>query len=192
MYKGSRFLATLNPNGYVAPRARIQHSELHLGSNVFIDDHVVIFQHADGGPVELGDGVHLYQETIIETGPRGCVKIGEGTHIQPRCQFTAFEAPIRIGRRVQIAPHCAFYPYDHGFLPGQPIHLQPLHTKGEIVVEDDAWLGFGVIVLSGVRIGKGAVVGAGSVVKDDIPAGAIAAGLPARVIKMRSDLALTR
>ena len=45
-----------------------------------------------------------------------------------------------------------------------------------------------MIVLSGVRIGKGAVVGAGSVVTDNIPDGAIAAGAPARVVKMRDDL----
>ena len=50
---------------------------------------------------------------------------------------------------------------------------------------DDAWLGYGVIVLDGVRIGKGAVVGAGSVVTEDIPDGGIAVGVPARVVKMR-------
>ena len=70
----------------------------------------------------------------------------------------------------------------------EPIRSQPLQTKGGIVIEDDVWLGFGVIVLDGVRIGKGAVIGAGSVVTKDIPEGAIAAGIPARVIKMRSDL----
>ena len=63
-----------------------------------------------------------------------------------------------------------------------------MQTKGGIVIEDDVWLGFGVIVLDGVRIGKGAVIGAGAVVTKDIPEGAIAAGIPARVIKMRSDL----
>ena len=50
------------------------------------------------------------------------------------------------------------------------------------------WLGFGVIVLSGVSIGKGAAVGAGSVVISDIPDNAIAVGNPARVVKMRKDL----
>jgi len=69
------------------------------------------------------------------------------------------------------------------------IKNQPLQTKGGILIEDNVWLGFGVIVLSGVRIGKGAVIGAGSVVTDDIPAGAIAVGVPARVVKMRCDLA---
>ena len=86
---------------------------------------------------------------------------------------------------MQIAPNCAFYPYNHGIEPGKLIQEQPLYSKGDIIVGDDAWLGFGVIVLDGVRIGKGAVVGAGSVVTEDIPDGGIAVGVPARVVKMR-------
>jgi acetyltransferase-like isoleucine patch superfamily enzyme len=92
---------------------------------------------------------------------------------------------IQIGCGVQIAPNCAFYPYDHGFARGQLIMEQPCKTKGGIIIDDDAWLGHGVIVLDGVRIGKGAVIGAGSVVTNDIPDGAIASGIPSRVVKMR-------
>ncbi|MBK8161647.1 MAG: hypothetical protein IPK65_00400 [Gammaproteobacteria bacterium] len=62
---------------------------------------------------------------------------------------------------------------------------QPLVTKGGIVVGDDAWLGYGVIVLDGARIGRGAIIGAGSIVTGDIPEGVIAAGAPAKVIKAR-------
>ena len=114
--------------------------------------------------------------------------MGRNTHIQPKCQFSAYKSSILIGSNVQIAPNCAFYPYNHGCGSGRLIMDQPLQTKGDIIVEDDAWLGFGVIVLSGVRIGEGAVVGAGSVVNQPIPDGAIAVGTPARVIKMRSDI----
>ena len=63
---------------------------------------------------------------------------------------------------------------------------QSLITKGGIQIGDDVWLGYGTIVLDGVHIGKGAVVGAGSVVNQDVPAGTIAAGVPARVIKTRN------
>ncbi len=87
-----------------------------------------------------------------------------------------------------IAPNCALYPYDHGVAPDKPISAQPLQSKGSITIEDGAWLAFGVIVLGGVRIGKGAVIAAGSVVTTDIPDGAIATGAPARVVKMRSDM----
>jgi acetyltransferase-like isoleucine patch superfamily enzyme len=192
-YKGRRYLARLNPHGYIAPKAIIHNVDLLLGANVFIDDHVIIYQgHKNAGPVEFGDRVHLHRDIIIEIGSGGSLTIGADTHIQPRCQFSASKAPIRIGRDVQIAPNCAFYPYDHSFAPGKLIRKQPLQTKGGIVIEDDVWLGVGVIVLDGVRIGKGAVVGAGSVVTHDIPDSAIVAGIPARVVKMRSDLGTNR
>lgn len=90
-----------------------------------------------------------------------------------------------VGNGVDIASNCTFFPYDHGFLPDEPIRQQPLQSKGGIIVEDDVWLGAGVTVLDGVKIGRGAVVGAGSVVTHDIPPGAIAAGVPARILKMR-------
>ena len=188
-YKARCYLARLSSHGYTAPSAVLHHRNLRRGVNVFIGDHVIIYRaHKNAGPVELGDRVHLHRDIIIEIGSGGSFTVGPDTHIQPRCQFSAYAAAIQIGRAVEIAPYCAFYPYDHGFAAGELIRKQPLQTRGDIVIGDDAWLGVGVIVLSGVRIGTGAVIGAGSVVAHDIPDGAIAAGVPARVVKMRADL----
>lgn len=58
-------------------------------------------------------------------------------------------------------------------------------SKGDIVVEDDVWIGYGVTVLSGVHIGQGAVVAAGAVVTKDVPAYAIVGGVPAKVLRYR-------
>ena len=116
------------------------------------------------------------------------MKIGADSHLHRGCQLSAYQAPIRIGDRVDVAARCAFYSYDHGIAVGRPIADQPLTSKGPIIIEDEAWLGYGVIVLSGVRIGKGAVVGAGSVVTNDVPDGAVVAGVPARVIKVRREV----
>ncbi len=185
-YYARRCLARYHPRGYIAPGATIYHQLLQLGANVFIGDRVTIFQDRDGGQVTLGDRVHVYDDTYIQTGDAGTVIIGSDTCIQPRCQFSAYKAPIKIGCKVQIAPSCAFYPYAHGIAPDIPIQEQPLTTKGGITIEDDVWLGYQVIVLDGVSIGQGAVIGAGSVVTQDIPSGAIAVGVPARVVKMRS------
>ena len=187
-YYGRCYLARLNPKGYIAPSAIVSHSSVHFGHNIFIGDRVVIYQDKDGGPIEFGEFVHVYGETFIQTGSGGSVKIGDNTHIHPRCQISAYKSAIYIGSEVQIAPNCAFYPYNHGIVAGKLIQEQPLHSKGDIIVGDDAWLGFGVIILDGARIGAGAVVGAGSVVIDDIPDGGIAVGVPARVVKMRDDI----
>ena len=66
--------------------------------------------------------------------------------------------------------------------------LQPLQTRGGIIIDNDVWLGVGVIILDNVHIGKGSVIGAGAVVTRDIPADSIAAGNPARVLRKRNEL----
>lgn len=58
-------------------------------------------------------------------------------------------------------------------------------SKGDIVIKDDVWIGHNATILSGVTIGQGAVIAAGAVVSTDIPPYAIAAGVPARVVKYR-------
>ena len=186
-HKASVVLAAMNPKGYIAPSAIVSHSDLRLGANILVGDRVIIFQNKSGGPVEIGDRVQILRDTAIETGFDGSISIGNKSSIHPRCQINAYKAPIEIGTGVEIAPNCALYSYDHGFAPNKNISEQPLETKGKIVVDDYAWLGVGVIVLSGVHIGKGAVIGAGSVVTHDIPDGSIAVGNPARVMKMRDE-----
>mgnify|MGYP005841576461 CR=1 FL=1 len=185
-YKDRRMLAGLTENPYISPRAEIHCRRLTVGPHCFIDDGVTIYAHADGGEVCLGRGVHLYRGTIIEVGAGGSVIIGDDTHIQASCNLKGFLGSLRIGARVQIAPHCGFSPYEHRTDdPTRPIREQGIVTRGDIVIEDDVWLGLSVQVLDGVTIGRGAVVGAGAVVTGDVPALAIAVGVPARVIGWR-------
>jgi acetyltransferase-like isoleucine patch superfamily enzyme len=188
---GRIYLASLSPRGYVAPTARIHHSNFQSGPRAFIGDRVLIYQDKGGGFVRLGEAVHLYGDISMLTGSGGSIEIGAHSHIQPRCQFSAYLSPIRIGRNVEIAPNCAFYPYDHGIEQGALVSEQPSRTKGGIFIGDGAWLGFGVIVLDGVRIGRGAVVAAGSIVMHDLPDDAVAFGSPARVVKMRVEVSHT-
>jgi acetyltransferase-like isoleucine patch superfamily enzyme len=192
-YKDRRILARVTAKSYISPRAQIRCSRLYLGRSCFIDDGVTIFAHSDGGEVRLGDRVHLYRGTIIEVGTGGSVIIGEGTHVQAGCNLKGFLGSVRIGRNVQIAPHCGFSPYEHSFEDRRaPIKSQGIRSAGDVVLEDDVWLGLGVKVLEGVRIGQGAVIGAGAVVTKDIPAYAIAVGVPARVIRMRGEASSSR
>jgi acetyltransferase-like isoleucine patch superfamily enzyme len=180
-------LARLARKGFVAPSARVTHKRFAAGAHLFIDDRVLVIDNGLGGSVQLGTDVRICRDCILETGSAAGIVIGDQSFIQPRCQFSAHVASIRIGRRVQVAPACAFYSYDHGFVAGMPIWGQPLTSRGDIVVGDDAWFGHGAIVLSGVQIGDGAVVGAGSVVTRDVPPAAIAVGNPARVVAIRGE-----
>lgn len=187
-YYGCVPLAKISEKGYISPTAVIHHESLELGKHCFIGDRVTIYKDRKGGKVVLGDAIHLHNDVTIQTGRMGAISIGSDTHIQPRCQFSAYMESIKIGSGVEIAPNCAFYSYNHSMSSHMPIREQSLVSKGSIVIGDEVWLGYGVVVLDGVNIGKGAVIGAGSIVTHDIPENAIAVGSPARVVNHRSKL----
>ena len=97
---------------------------------------------------------------------------------------------IWIGDNVMVGPNVSLLCTNHPLLPDERIrlrypdgHVSMSEFAGEIHIEDDVWLAANVSVLDGVTIGKGAVIGAGSVVTRDIPAGWLAAGVPAKPIR---------
>jgi len=122
------------------------------------------------GPVSIG-GVDA----------AGCIRIGAGTVINTEVRFGGARGGIAIGQNVLVGPRVSFETVSHGlmFRPGRGrgVNTQP------IVVEDEVWIGAGVIILQGVTIGRGAVIAAGAVVKEDVPTGTMAGGVPARVLR---------
>lgn len=140
---------------------------------------------ADG--VALDDGVVLV--TTGERGRRPRITIGTSCYVNRNVCVDASLA-IEIGRNVMIGPFGYLTDHDHGTAAGATISEQPL-VAASVTIEDDAWLGAHVCVLKGVRIGTGAVVGAGAVVTRDVPPGAIVAGVPARVIGRRGEVSST-
>ena len=188
-HKARSYLASLSERGFVAPSATIYpRTALRLGKYVYIGDRVTIYQGTDGGLVEIGDRTRLFGDTVIETGHGAGVQVGAGTRIHPGCKLIAHVSSIRIGQDVGVSQDCAFYSYNHGVAPDMPVSQQPLESRGPITIGDHVWLGVRVTVLDGVRIGDGAVIGAGAIVTRDVPDGAIAVGVPARIVRMRSDL----
>jgi len=188
-YKDKRkLLRYFGDRPYISPQAQIRCPKLHLGPKCFIDDDVTIYAHdRASGEVVLERNVHLYRWSIVELGGTGRLRIGANTYIQSGCILNAFVGNIRIGANCMIAPHCAFIPYQHGFADTQrTMREQPLTSSGDIVIEDDVWLGLNVCVMDGVTIGTGAIIGAGAVVTQDIPPFAIAGGVPARVLRYRN------
>lgn len=99
---------------------------------------------------------------------------------------------IRIGSDVLIGPGAQLISYEHRFdRLDLPIYRQGMEGH-EIVVEDDVWIGAGAIILSGVRIGRGSVVGAGAVVTRSCPPLSVIAGVPARTLRTRADQGAAR
>lgn len=88
---------------------------------------------------------------------------------------------VRIGNHVMFGPSVSIYTAAHALQAED--RIKGLEVAKPVTIEDNVWLGGGVIVLPGVQIGKNAVVGAGAVVSRDIPANMIAVGNPARVLR---------
>ena len=118
---------------------------------------------------------------IRPIGGANKISIGNGTFINSGVRFTAEgSATISIGKRVEIGPRCCFETRTHS------INIIDGHRTGKnepIVLEDNVWLGAGVLVLPGITIGKGSVVGAGAVVTKDVAPYTVVAGVPAKFIK---------
>ena len=183
-----KLLRYLGDRPYISPLAQIQCDNLKIGRRSFIDDYVTVYNHPQAeGKVELADNVHIYRWSVIELGDgEGSLKIGSNTYLQSGCILNPFVGNIIIGANCMIAARCSFMPYRHEFEDTTILmREQAVVTKGDIIIEDDVWLGVNVAVMDGVTIGKGAIVGAGAVVTKDIPPYAIAGGVPARVIRMR-------
>lgn len=99
-----------------------------------------------------------------------------------------FSANVDIGNFVQIAANVAIVGGDHRFdIVGIPSRFTGRDGMKEMVttIEDDVWIGFGSIILAGVKIGRGAIIAAGSVVTKDVPEYAIMGGVPAKLIRDR-------
>lgn len=122
------------------------------------------------------------------------VTVGNGTYGTLDVRIDGGKGSLKIGHYCSIADEVIFLPAaDH------PIHFLSTYpwgaritgdgysacSKGDIIVGDDVWIGIRSIILSGVKIGQGAVVAAGSVVTKDVPPYAIVAGSPAKVIAYR-------
>lgn len=113
---------------------------------------------------------------------RGRVHIGDHSWIGPRCRFYTHEdVVIEIGRDCDIAPEVVFVTGSH-----EVGNIERRAGKGicnGIVIEDGCWVGARTTLLGGVKVGKGSIVGAGSLVNKNIPPGCVAVGVPAKPVK---------
>jgi virginiamycin A acetyltransferase len=158
----------IDPTAKVSPLADIEESVrgtlIRIGANTLIDSFVKIKPAGGMGDVVIGADSAINSGTVIYTG--NGVTIGDAVAVAANCTFAPTNHAIADrSRRIR----------DQGFQP----------SKGGIVVEDDVWIGAGVVLLDGAVVRKGAVIAAGSVVRGEVEAYAIYAGAPARKIGER-------
>ena len=138
---------------------------------------------ARGARVDFGRFVWLGEGTKVRCH-EGRVEIGAKTVIGQECTISAYQR-VRIGEQCVIADRAMFIDFDHGVVEVErPIRLQGIY-KRDVEVGSNVWIGYGACILRGVRVGDNAIVGTNSVVTKDVPANAVVAGIPARVIRMR-------
>lgn len=130
-----------------------------------------------------GRNVHCQLSTRFWS-PRRHIVLGNDVGIGHDCLF---QSDTEIGNKVMIASSVAFLNSDdHRFdVVGKAMWDSGRGDKRKIVIEDDVWIGHGAILLSPLRIGRGSIVAAGSVVVRDVPRYAIVGGVPAKLLKMR-------
>lgn len=134
--------------------------------------------------VTLGPGAAISPNAAFSNPER--IVAGRGLTLGARCHLWAgpSRGRIVIGDHVLFGPEVMVTAAGYRFNDGGPVSAQAM-DEADVTIGNDVWLGTRVIVLPGARIGDGAVIGAGAVVRGEIPAFAIAVGAPARVVGYR-------
>jgi len=165
-------------------------AKIRLGDDVVVDDLVVLDAKGTRNEgITVGAGVFLGRGTILSCKD-GDIVLGD--HVNIGFHSEIFSASrVTVGRYGLFAAYTYLVGGGHAFdQAGVPIVEQDRTSRG-IALAENVWLGTGVKVLDGVRIGRDVVVGAGAVVTGDLPDGVVAAGVPARVVRTREPGGVT-
>lgn len=144
------------------------------------------------GRIEVNDGVYIGADCWLQALPDGqnvspAISIGSGTSIAGSCVISAVRQ-VRIEKNVLFAKNAYVSDHKHNYSDRNlPVKAQGLDKIGPVLIKEGAWIGQNVIVCPGVTIGRGAVIGANSMVNIDVPDFCIAAGSPARIIRKISE-----
>ena len=157
---------------------------LSVDGLVFIGRRTVL-QIGRNGRVELGRWSWLGHGTKLRCH-EGVISIGAKSVLGQECTISAYQN-VSIGRECLIADRVMLIDFDHSAADVErPIREQGIH-KGDVRIGDNVWIGYAASILRGVTVGDNAIIGTGSVVTGDVPANAVVAGVPARVLRMREQ-----
>lgn len=136
--------------------------------------------------ISIGDSVFVGAGSwlqVLDDGPDVALELGDGTSIAGNCVLSAARS-VRLGSQVLLARNVYVSDHIHAYSDvARAVLEQGVERIQAVVIEDGAWLGQNVVICPGVRIGRGAVVGANSVVIEDVPDYSLAVGAPARIVR---------
>lgn len=161
-----------------------------IGENFFVASPLYL---SGGKNISIGNNVDFDQRLRLDAideflGDRFTpqITIGNNVSIQKDCHIGAVNK-IVIGNNVLFASKVYVSDHFHGEITRESLLIPPAHrkiySKGPVIIEDNVWLGEGVVVLPGVTIGENSIIGANAVVTKSIPKNCVAGGNPARIIR---------
>lgn len=178
---------------FAGRRVSIRHGRhITTGPSLLVGDDVLL----DGLSLEgirLGRNVTIVRGAVLVcTGvlarPGVGITIGDRSAIGDH-SFLGGQGGIAIGSDVLFGPGVRVFSENHEFGDMDALIRMQGETRAPVTIEDDCWIGAGSTILGGVRIGRGAVVGAGSVVSRDVPRYAVVVGVPAAIVRYRDKVA---
>jgi len=177
----------------VKKRQQFLNTKIEIGANSSIDL-TAILSTSENGLIKLAGNNFIGRN--VEIGTAGEIVLGEHTSIQDRCillgdievgAYCLFATDVYISSGRHYFNHIAeYYIADQDEIVSKDPQLKKNHSR-KVTVEDDCWLGKNVVVMAGLTIGKGAIVGANSVVTKSVEPYNIVAGSPAKFIKKRLE-----
>jgi len=180
-----RLLGSCGRNVVFGQNVVLRHPhKIHIGSNVVIDDNCLLDAKGESNRgIRIGDGVFIGRNTILSC-KNGDIEIADRANIGFNCElFSASRVTLATG--VLMAAYVYVIGGDHDFSDPAKAVLEQTRTSTGVSIGAGAWIGAGAKILDGVVIGKHAVIGAGAVVREEVPEGAVAVGVPARVVERR-------
>jgi len=160
--------------------------KIHIGNDVVVDDNCLLDAKGESNRgIRIGDGVFIGRNTILSC-KNGDIELGDHANIGFNCElFSA--SRVTIGASALLAAYTYVIGGDHDFSDPSKSVLEQTRTSAGVTIGPGAWMGAGAKILDGVTIGHHAVVGAGAVVRADVPAHAVAVGVPARIVSNRTE-----
>lgn len=167
----------------IGRRCRIVHpSNINMGHHVWVRDDVIMVAN---GKINIGNDFVLGEKS--ELWSINNLKIGNGVGIGKNCYLAQLGGSIEIGNQVLIADNVRIYSLSHKFEDIKtPIIFQG-YKEGKIEIEDNVWIGSGVVIFNSVTIGYGSVIGANTVVTKNVPPFTVFVGNPGKIVRRLSN-----
>ncbi len=181
-----RVLGRVGRNVVFGTNVTLRHPhKIFIGDNVVIDDNCLLDAKGDTNRgITIGSGVFIGRNTILHC-KNGDITIGDEANIGFNCDIASSNR-ITIGAKVLIAAYSYLIGGGHDYSQTDTPIMDQRRIANGIAIGDRCWIGAHVTVMDGVTVGEETIIGTGAVVNDNLPARAVAVGMPARVIRQRT------